>query len=283
VDRPEGVKKFSPFNTVSRDSRNSYLLRVTHEPNTTSNYYPKYNQILLLERRSTIDKAKFERRIGDVKNDEEYAVEVSTVEPKCLKSHSSVEHRPLTVRESHNWRKTLEHMDFKKQQDSKRLEMPSKKLSVEETTKVDFVKSLQTITESHFNNYRRFSFQSHPEKSHPFGSDSAHQYLREVEDRDRLPEYDILATDESFMHRSMPKTKGEKRFFLYKDQIVTRHDRSDKDWHTFLEYDSTHPNRTAAADFNQTVSRKNNDVHSKYPIRLSLSKPVRVERTYFAN
>jgi hypothetical protein len=174
----------------------------------------------------------------------------------------------------------LEHIDFKKQQDSKRLDVPFKKFSSEETTKVDFVNTLQTITESHFNNYRRFSFQSHPEKSHPFTSDSGHQYLKDVEDRDRLPEYDIQATDESFMHKSMPKTKGEKRFFLYKDEIVTRHDRSDKNWHTFLEYDAEGRKKRTAIDFNQTLSRKNNDVHSKYPIRLSLSKPVRVEPVY---
>lgn len=30
----------------------------------------------------------------DVKNDEEYSVDASTIEHKCLKSHSSVEHRP---------------------------------------------------------------------------------------------------------------------------------------------------------------------------------------------
>ncbi len=29
VDKKVGCKKFSPFNTVSRDSRNSFLLRVT--------------------------------------------------------------------------------------------------------------------------------------------------------------------------------------------------------------------------------------------------------------
>jgi hypothetical protein len=86
----------------------------------------------------------------------------------------------LTVRESHNWRKTLEHMDFTKQQDSKRLDFPPKKFSSEETTKLDFVKTLQTITESNFNNFRRFSFHSRPEHSHNFASDSAHQYLREV-------------------------------------------------------------------------------------------------------
>jgi len=32
----------------------------------------------------------------------------------------------------------------------------------------------------------------------------------------------------------MPKTKGEKRFYLYREQIATRKDRTDKDWHTFL-------------------------------------------------
>jgi hypothetical protein len=36
----------------------------------------------------------------------------------------------------------------------------------------------------------------------------------------------------------MPKTKGEKRFYLYKEKIVTRKDRADKDWHTFLQYDT---------------------------------------------
>lgn len=173
-------------------------------------------------------------------------------------------------------------MDFKKQQESKRLELPSKKMSAEETTKVDFLTTLQTVTESHFNNYHRFSFQSRPDKSHPFTSDSGHQYLKkEVEDRDRLPEYDITSTDESFLHRSMPKTKGEKRFYLYRDRIITRHDRSDKYWHTFLEYDSEEKKKTTAINFHQTLDRRDNDVHSKYPIRLSLSKPVRVERSYF--
>jgi hypothetical protein len=59
VDKQAGIKKFSPFNTVTRNSRDSYLLRVTNEPNTHTNYYPKFNQTLLQERRSTIDRAKF--------------------------------------------------------------------------------------------------------------------------------------------------------------------------------------------------------------------------------
>ena len=177
----------------------------------------------------------------------------------------------------------MQHMDFKKQQDTKRMELPSGKASPEETTKVDFMNTLQTITQSHFNNYRRFSFQSHPDKSHHFVSDSAHQYLKQVEERDRMPEYDLLATNETFVHKSMPKTRGEKRFFLYRDQIRARQDRSDKNWHTFLEYDSQQLRKTSAVDFNQTVNRKDNDIHSKYPIRLSMSKPVRVERGYFGN
>jgi hypothetical protein len=37
-------------------------------------------------------------------------------------------------------------MDFKKQQDTKRMELPSGKASPEETTKVDFMNTLQTIT-----------------------------------------------------------------------------------------------------------------------------------------
>ena len=59
VDKKIGEKKFSPFNTVSRDSRDSYLLRVTHEPNTQTNYNLNNSLVLPLNRRATIDKAKF--------------------------------------------------------------------------------------------------------------------------------------------------------------------------------------------------------------------------------
>jgi hypothetical protein len=106
--------------------------------------------------------------------------------------------------------------------------------------------------------------------------------LREVEEGERMPEYDVLATNESFLHKAMPPPKGEKRFFLYRDQVRTRQDRNDRHWHTFLEYESDQLRRTTAVDFNQTLNRRSNDIHSKYPIRLSLSKPVRVERGYFA-
>ena len=85
--------------------------------------------------------------------------------------------------------------------------------------------TLQTITESNFNNFKRFSFQSRPQNSHKFESDSGHEYLKDVEIREKSPEHDVRDSDESIVHKSMPKTKGEKRFFLYKDQIRTRIDR----------------------------------------------------------
>jgi hypothetical protein len=137
--------------------------------------------------------------------------------------------------------------------------------------------ALQTVTESNFNNYKRFSFKPREQKSHSFQSDSAHQYLKEVETREKSPEYDILAVNESFAHRSMPKTKGEKRFYLYKEKIVTRFDRSDKEWLTFLDYDAKERHRLQnAIDFDQTLPRRENEVHSSYPIRLSLSRPLQV-------
>ncbi len=79
------------------------------------------------------------------------------------------------------------------------------------------------------------------------------------------------------MHRSMPRTKGEKRFYLYKDVIATRLDRSDNNWHTILEYDVKEPRNEKQIVFSQTLDRKDNDIHSKYPIRLSLSRPIRVK------
>ena len=109
-----------------------------------------------------------------------------------MKSIEPGERRPLTVRETHDWRKTLEHFDFRKQQDSQRLSMP-RKLSAEESTREDFMMTLQTVTESNFNNYRRFNLKAKPQKAHKFESDSGHEYLKEVETREKSPEYDILS------------------------------------------------------------------------------------------
>ena len=75
----------------------------------------------------------------------------------------------------------------------------------------------------------------------------------------------------------MPKTKGEKRFYLYKEKIATRFDRSDKNWHTFLEFDHNIRKDSATINFSQTLDRRDNDIHSKYPIRLSLSKPIKIK------
>lgn len=91
-----------------------------------------------------------------------------------MKSQEGYSKRPLTVRETHDWRKTLEHFDFSKQQESKRLSHLPQKLSEEESTRGDFMMTLQTVTESNFNNFKRFSFKSQPQNSHKFESDSGH-------------------------------------------------------------------------------------------------------------
>jgi hypothetical protein len=58
---------------------------------------------------------------------------------------------------------------------------------------------------------------------------------------------------------------------------MTRRDRADKDWHTYLEYDTQREKKIHnAVDFDKALDRKDNEVHSKYPIRLSLSKPLKV-------
>ena len=75
----------------------------------------------------------------------------------------------------------------------------------------------------------------------------------------------------------MPKTKGEKRFFLYKDQVRTRIDREDKQWHTILAYDADiKPKLNKTITIDQQIDRKDNIVHSNYPIRLSLTRPLKV-------
>lgn len=75
----------------------------------------------------------------------------------------------------------------------------------------------------------------------------------------------------------MPKTKGEKRFYLYREKIATRKDRADQHWHTFLEYHPANIHHLAnTLDFDQRTERRENEVHSKYPIRLSLTRPLRV-------
>lgn len=49
--------------------------------------------------------------------------------------------------------------------------------------------------ESNFNNYDRFKFRSRENRAHSFQSDFGHQYLLEVEKRDRSPEYDVTESN----------------------------------------------------------------------------------------
>ena len=127
------------------------------------------------------------------------------------------------------------------------------------------------MTESNFNNFKRFALKARTWRAHDFKSDSPHKYHREIEIRDKSPEYNVAESKESFMHQAMPETKGEKRFFLYRNKIATRIDRADKNWHTYLQYDCNNPPPIRpSVDFDKTTDRKPNVVHSGYPIRLSL-------------
>jgi len=116
VDKKTGNKKFSPFNTISRQSRDSYLLRVTNEPNTHTNYILNDNMVSPLNRRATIDRAKFNRIIGDLKT-QDYHIDLPAFSKKrCIQSQtlSPASKRPFTVSDHQNWRKTHEHINFHK-------------------------------------------------------------------------------------------------------------------------------------------------------------------------
>ncbi len=54
---------FSPFKTVSRDTRNSYLLRVTCEPNVKQDYNINPEALMHSSPKFTVAKSSFERRI----------------------------------------------------------------------------------------------------------------------------------------------------------------------------------------------------------------------------
>lgn len=82
----------------------------------STNYDPNYKPTLFLSKRPTIDKGSFKRMIGPV-NENDFSKELSPkADKRCFRAFSSFErNRPLTVRETHKWRKTHEHLDFKKQ------------------------------------------------------------------------------------------------------------------------------------------------------------------------
>lgn len=117
--------------------------------------------------------------------------------------------------------------------------------------------TLSTIVESNFNNYERFGWKAKPTRAHDFNSDDSHQYLREVEEREKSPEYDLMGSDESIIRMSMAKTKGEKRFYKYREKIRTKYDRADPDWFTSLLYNTEQKWRVRNTGlFEQSPGRK---------------------------
>lgn len=112
---------FSPFRTVSRESRNSYLLRVTYEPNVKTNYEVNQNKVLQSSPKYSIGKSLFERRI-------DYGYEwrdrslldspksKESLKKKCQKSMDCKDvPRPLTTSDFMKWRHDYHQMDFSKQ------------------------------------------------------------------------------------------------------------------------------------------------------------------------
>jgi hypothetical protein len=90
---------------------------------------------------------------------------------------------------------------------------------------------------------------------------------------DKLPEYDVLKQNEGFLRLAMAKPKGSMQFDRFKEKIVTRLDRFDPEWHTQLQYESIKQKETSLEKklcFDNQTNRQPNDIHSKYPIRLSL-------------
>jgi hypothetical protein len=64
---------------------------------------------------------------------------------------------------------------------------------------------------------------------------------------------------------------------MYKDEIKTRIDRNDKHWNTFLQYNSDiRPKLNKTITIDDQTDRRDNAVHSTYPIRLSLTRPLKV-------
>jgi len=68
----------------------------------------------------------------------------------------------------------------------------------------------------------------------------------------------------------MIRPKGFVEFDKYRELIATRFDRNDPDWHTSLIYEPKEEKNSKTIDFEQSLDRLPNDIHSKYPIRLSL-------------
>lgn len=74
----------------------------------------------------------------------------------------------------------------------------------------------------------------------------------------------------------MSKPKGFIEFDKYREMIATRLDRNDPNWHTKLLYYPQEESNNKTIHFDQLLDRKPNDIHSKYPMRLSLEKVTRL-------
>ena len=75
----------------------------------------------------------------------------------------------------------------------------------------------------------------------------------------------------------MAKPKGFVEFDKYREVIATRVDRNDPEWHTKLKYEPVKERNSKTIHFDQLLDRRPNDIHSKYPIRLSLEKITRLK------
>ncbi len=97
--------------------------------------------------------------------------------------------------------------------------------------------------------------------------------------RDKSPEYDILACNEAITRKSMIRPKGFVEFDKYREVVATRLDRNDPEWHTELGYEVNEERNSKTIQFDQSLDRLPNDIHSKYPIRLSLGKVMSLNRS----
>ena len=91
-----------------------------------------------------------------------------------------------------------------------------------------------------------------------------------------------MSNKEEFFRMSMRSPKGELRTNTFREQIKTRKDRADPHWMQTIQYErnygSIDAKNNATIDFDQNLSRKINEVHSKYPIRQSMKPFVPMNR-----
>ena len=74
--------------------------------------------------------------------------------------------------------------------------------------------------------------------------------MNSIENREIEPEYDVQACREEYTRKSMGRTKGQLRFYLNREKIQTRVDRSDPDWLQTLDYN---PEKITTLDNSKTI------------------------------